>query len=83
MAHMQLHALKIMVGMMAEKYTVKFKTWAGRTGFKDTALEDAYIQGLPHSILPKVYSQTSLLSGLGLHNVMPKLAVEGTYTFPL
>src|SRR5882724_6210072 len=30
----------------------------------DTALEDAYVQGLPQSILLKVYSQTSLPSGM-------------------
>ena len=30
-AHAQLHALKMMMGMMANKYTAKFKKLAGRT----------------------------------------------------
>src|SRR5882724_6867416 len=37
---------------------------SGRTSFNKAALEDAYVQGLPQSILLKVYSQTSLPSGL-------------------
>src|SRR5882672_4362728 len=37
---------------------------AGRTGFNKAALEDTFIRGLPQSILLKVYSQTSLPSGL-------------------
>ena len=37
---------------------------AGRTGFNDEALEDAYIQGLPNSILQKVFTQVTLLKGL-------------------
>src|SRR5882724_9707271 len=51
-------------GMMADKYTARFQMLADRTGFNDAALEDVFIQGLPQSILFKVYSQTSLLSGL-------------------
>src|SRR5882724_1015551 len=54
----------MMTGMMADEYTAKFKMLAGRTGFNEAALEDAFIQGLPQSILFKVYSQTSLPSGL-------------------
>ena len=54
MAHMQLHVLKMMVGIMAKEYMAKFEMLAGRTGFNDTALEDAYIQGLPHLIFLKV-----------------------------
>jgi len=33
-------------------------------GFNEAALEDTYIGGLPHSILLKVYSQTTLPSGI-------------------
>src|SRR5882724_1150647 len=60
----QLHALKMTTGMTADEYTAKFKMLADRTGFNDAALEDAFIQGLPQSILFKVYLQTSLPSGL-------------------
>ena len=35
-----------------------------RTGFNDEALEDAYIQGLPNSILHKVFAQVTLPRGL-------------------
>ena len=37
----------------------------GQTGFNDEALEDAYIQGLPNSILQKVFAQVTLPKGLG------------------
>ena len=37
---------------------------AGRTGFNDEALEDAYIRGLPNSILQKVFAQVTLPKGL-------------------
>src|SRR5882724_8713404 len=50
--------------MTAEEYTANFEMISGRTGFNDASLEDAYVQGLPQSILLKVYSQTSLLSGM-------------------
>jgi len=60
----QLHTLKMTIGMMADKYTARFEMLAGRTGFNEVALEDAFFQGLPQSILFKVYSQTSLPSGL-------------------
>jgi len=74
MAHTQLHALKIMPGMTAEEYMANFEMLSGRTGFNKVALEDAYIQGLSQSILLKVYSQTSLLSGMNswkavIHNL--------------
>src|SRR6266481_3947029 len=36
----------------------------GRTGFNDEALEDAYVWGLPHSILQNVFTQTTLPQGL-------------------
>src|SRR5882724_13473978 len=64
MARSQLHTLKMTTGMMADEYTAKFEMLADRTGFNDAALEDAFIQGLPQSILFKVYPQTSLPSGL-------------------
>src|SRR5882724_8703603 len=63
-AHTQLHALKMTPGMMAEEYTASFEMLAAWTGFNKAALKDTYICGLPQVILPKVYSQTSLLSGL-------------------
>jgi len=63
-AHTQLHALKMMMGMMANEYMAKFEKLAGRTGFNESASEDMFIQGLPQSIIFKVYSQTSLTYGL-------------------
>src|SRR5882724_2723666 len=60
----QLHALKMTLGMMAKEYTVSFEMLAAQTGFNEAALEDMYICRLPQSILLKVYSQTSLPSGL-------------------
>ena len=36
----------------------------GWTGFNDEALEDTYIQGLPNSILQKVFAQVTLPKGL-------------------
>src|SRR5882672_182733 len=63
-ARAQLHALKMTMGMTADEYMAKFEMLAGRTGFNEVALEDAFIRGLPQSILPKVYLQTSLPSGL-------------------
>ena len=41
----------MMPGITTEEYTANFEMLAGRTGFKEAALEDAYIQGLPQSIL--------------------------------
>src|SRR5882724_5780173 len=64
MACAQLHALKMTPGMTAEEYTANFEMLAGWTGFNEAALEDAYVQGLHQSIFLKVYSQTSLLSGM-------------------
>ena len=37
---------------------------AGWTGFNDEALKDAYIRGLPNSILQKVFTQVTLPKGL-------------------
>src|SRR5882672_8842214 len=51
-------------GMTADEYTAKFEMLARRTSFNEAALEDTFIRGLPQSILLKVYSQTSLPSGL-------------------
>src|SRR5882724_5253216 len=62
--HMQLHALRMTMGMMAEEYMASFEMLTAQTSFNKAALEDMYIHGLPQSILLKVYSQTSLLSGL-------------------
>src|SRR5882724_1737919 len=74
MAHTQLHALKMMPGMTAEEYMANFEMLTGRTGFNEAALEDAYVRGLPQSILLKVYSWTSLPSGMDnwkavMHNI--------------
>ena len=52
------------IGMMADEYMAKFEMLADRTGFNDAALVDMFIQGLPQSILFRVYLQTSLPSGL-------------------
>jgi len=62
--HAQLHALKMTMGMTADEYMAKFEMLSGRTGFNEVELEDAFIWGLPQPILSKVYSQTSLPSGL-------------------
>ena len=62
-ARTQLHALRMTPGMTAE-YTANFEMISGRTGFNNATLEDAYVRGLPQSILLKVYSQTSLPSGM-------------------
>jgi len=43
----QLHSLKMMMGMTADKYMAKFEMVAGRTSFNEVALEDTFIQGLP------------------------------------
>src|SRR5882724_5228039 len=51
-------------GMTTEEYTANFEMISGRTGLNDTTLEDAYVRGLPQSILLKVYSQTSLPSSM-------------------
>src|SRR5882724_7961180 len=63
-AHMQLHALKMTLGMMAEEYMASFEMLTTRTSFNEAALEDTYIHRLPQAILLKVYSQTSLPLGL-------------------
>jgi len=56
MAHTQLHALKIMASMMADKYMASFEMLVARMEFKKAALEDTFIPGLPQLILSKVYS---------------------------
>ena len=62
--HMQVHPLIMTLGMTVKEYTASFEMYAARTGFNAAALEDTYINGLPQLILLKVYSQTSLPSGL-------------------
>ena len=64
MACTQLHALKMTPGMTTEEYMANFEMLARRTSFNEAALEDAYVCGLPQSILLRVYSQTSLQSGM-------------------
>ena len=77
MAHTQLHALKMMTEMMANEYMAKFEMLVGMTSFNKAALEDAFIQGLPQSILFKVYSQTLLPSGLDNCCWQPRLPSLG------
>jgi len=43
MACTQLHALKMMAGVTTDESMANFKMLAGRTGFNEAALEDAYI----------------------------------------
>src|SRR5882724_6276112 len=45
-SRIQLHALRMTLGMTAE-YTASFEMLAAWTGFKEAALEDMYICGLP------------------------------------
>ena len=63
-ARTQLRDLKMTPSTMAEDYTARFEMLSGRTGFNDKALEDAYIRGLPNSILQKVFTQVTLSKGL-------------------
>jgi len=79
--NVQLHTLKMMMGMIADEYMAKFEMLVGRTGFNEAALEDAFTQGLPQLILSKVYSQTSLLLGLetGRHSCAIWSASIGDY----
>src|SRR5882724_4959626 len=42
-AHTQLHTFKMMMGMTADEYMVKFEMLTGRTGFNEVALEDMFI----------------------------------------
>ena len=62
-ARAQLHELKMTPGTMAEDYTARFEMLAGRTSFKNTALEDIYIRGLPNSILQKIFAQVKAEHG--------------------
>jgi len=48
---------KMMAGMTVGEYMANFEMLAGRTSFYEAALEDEFVQGLPKSILQKVYSQ--------------------------
>ena len=60
----KLHDLKMTSNMSADDYTAQFEILAGRTGFNDEALEDAYARGLPAMILDKIHAQPSLPSNL-------------------
>src|SRR3979490_3423705 len=60
----KLHDLKMMSNMSADDYTAQFEILAGRTGFNDEALEDAYGRGLPAMILDKIHAQPLLPSNL-------------------
>ena len=51
-------------GTTAEDYTAQFEMLVGWTGFNNEALKDAYIQGLPNSILQRVFTQITLPKGL-------------------
>ena len=64
MACTQLQALKIKAGMTTDEYMANFEMLARRTSFNKATLEDAYIQGLPKSILHKIYSQSLLPPGI-------------------
>ena len=64
MAHAQLHELEMTLGTTAEDYMAQLKMLAGRTGFNDAALKDIYLQGLPNSILQKMFAQVTLPNGL-------------------
>jgi len=61
LAHMQLHALKMTVGITAKEYMAKFKMLAGSTWYNNAALEKAYIQGL-HPRPPQLDPLEGLLS---------------------
>jgi hypothetical protein len=63
-ARTKLHHLKMTSGMSADEYTAQFEILAGRTGFNDAALEDAYSRGLPTIILDKIHAQPSLPTDL-------------------
>ena len=43
---MQLHALRMTLGMTAEEYTASFEMLTTWTGFNEAALKDTYIRGL-------------------------------------
>ena len=60
----QLHELKMTPRTMAEDYTMQFKMLVGRTVFNDAVLKDIYVQGLPNSILQKIFAQVTLPQGL-------------------
>jgi len=59
-ARTKLHDLRMTPGMSADEYTAQFEILAGRTGFNDAALEDAYARGLPAMILDKIHAQPLL-----------------------
>ena len=57
---------------MAEDYTALFKMLMGRTSFNDATLEDIYVQGLPNSILQKIFTQVTLPNGLAAWKTVGK-----------
>jgi len=60
MAHAQLHALKMTMGMTADEYMARFEMLAGRTSFNEAALEDTFIE--PPPVDPfKVYSNVATI----------------------
>src|SRR3979490_1840507 len=59
-ARTKLHDLRMTPGMLADEYTAQFEILAGRTGFNDVGLEDAYAQGLPATIFDKIQAQPLL-----------------------
>lgn len=59
-ARTKLHDLKMTSGMSADEYVAQFEILAGRTGFNDAALEDAFARGLPSTILDKIHAQPTL-----------------------
>ena len=63
-ARAQLHDLRMTPSTTAEDYTARFEMLAGQTNFNNEALKDAYIRGLPNSILQKVFTQVTLPKGL-------------------
>src|SRR3979490_1682319 len=63
-AHIKLHDLRITSNMSADEYTAQFEILAGRAGFNNESLEDAYSWGLPAMILDKIHAQPLLPSNL-------------------
>jgi uncharacterized coiled-coil protein SlyX len=50
-----LHDLRMTRTMTAEEYTAAFEALAGRTGFNDAALMDAYERGLQRGVVEKIH----------------------------
>jgi len=54
----RLRDIKMTRGMTAEEYTAAFEAIAGRTGFNEDALMDAYEHGLQRGIVEKIHLDT-------------------------